>query len=338
MDGTILLTGVSGFIAKHVALKLVKAGYEVRGTLRRIDRAAEVTAALKAAHADPEALARLSFAGCDLTSDTGWEAAMEGVTAVVHTASPFPIAEPKAPDEVILPALQGTRRVLRAAHAAGVRRVVLTSSLAAVYTAGQNKLHDETDWVDPDGREVSSYARSKVLAERAAWDFVAGDGVDIQLTTINPGMVVGPPLDVHFGSSIGIIRRMLTGKDPMVPDIHLSVVDVRDVAEMHLRALERPELAGRRYIASAGVLSLIEAARALKAAFPDRKIATRQAPGFVVKALALFDPNIRAALPALGKDLRVSAQRAERELGMHFISPEGAVRAAGEWLVAHGVV
>lgn len=338
MEGTILLTGVSGFIAKRVALKLLQAGYEVRGTLRRMDRAAEVTAALKPALDDPQALSRLSFAGCDLTADDGWEAAMDGVGAVVHTASPLPLAEPKLPDELIRPALQGTRRVLRAAQAAGVRRVVMTSSVAAVHSIGATKLHDEADWVDPDAPEVTTYARSKVLAERAAWDFVAGDGVDMQLTTINPGVVAGPPLDVHFGSSIALVQRLLRGKDPMVPDMRMSIVDVRDVAEMHLRALQRPETAGRRYIAAAGVISLVEAARVLKAAFPDRRIATRQAPRLLIKAVAMFDPEMRAALPRLGQDMKLTAQRAEREMGMHFIPPEEALRATGAWLLAHGAV
>jgi dihydroflavonol-4-reductase len=234
MSETVLLTGVSGFIAKHVALKLLNAGYDVRGTLRQLDRANEVHAAL-APHLLEQA-GQLTLVQADLEADAGWAEAMAGVSAVVHTASPFPITQPKNPQELIRPAVEGTRRVLAAAAAAGVKRIVLTSSVAAVVDLSKGEhLQDEADWCDPSKDTVTAYEKSKTLAERAAWELAKARG--LALTTINPGFVLGPPLDEHYGSSLGLVERFLKGKDPMVPPMGLAIVDVRDVAEMHLRAL-----------------------------------------------------------------------------------------------------
>ena len=236
MAETVLLTGVSGFIAKHVALKLLNAGYNVRGTVRRLDRAAEIKAALQPYLS--ENAGQLSLVQADLESDAGWAEAMSGITAPVHTASPFPIAQPKDPAVVIRPAVEGTERVLKAAAAAGVTRVVLTSSTVAILNeAKADTLQDEADWCDVHLPSTTPYAKSKTLAERAAWEVAKARG--LKLTTINPGLVLGPPLDEHYGSSLGLIERFLKGKDPMLPALGFPIVDVRDVAEMHLRALQR---------------------------------------------------------------------------------------------------
>jgi len=234
MTETVLLTGISGFIAKHVAVKFLNVGYAVRGSLRRLDRAEEVRSAVTP-HLRAGAGA-LSFAQADLESDAGWAEAIAGVAAVVHTASPFPIRQPKDEQELIRPAVEGTLRVLRAAHAAGVGRVVLTSSTVAVLNDGKpGDLQDESDWCDVGLPGTTAYAKSKTLAERAAWEFVKGRVMT--LTVINPGLVLGPPLDIHYGSSLRVVERLLKGRDPMVPDFGLPLVDVRDVAEMHLRAV-----------------------------------------------------------------------------------------------------
>ena len=273
MAETVLLTGVSGFIAKHVALKLLNAGYDVRGTVRRLDRASEVHAAL-ASHLDDHS-GKLSLVQADLESDAGWSKAMAGITAVVHTASPFPITQPKNPQDLIRPAVEGTRRVLSAAAAAGIKRIVLTSSVAAVVDLAKGEhLQDEADWCDPSKDSATPYEKSKTLAERAAWELAKTRG--LALTTINPGFVLGPPLDEHYGSSLGLVERFLKGKDPMVPPMGLAIVDVRDVAEMHLRALQQPETAGKRYIASAGAMAFVDMARTLKSAlanpaYPDAR-------------------------------------------------------------------
>ena len=329
----VLLTGVSGFIAKHVALKLLNAGYAVRGTLRRMDRADEVRTAL--APYLTEHAGELTFVQADLESDAGWADAFKGTAALLHTASPFPITQPKDPAVVIRPAVEGTERVLKAAAAAGVTRVVLTSSTVAILNESKpDTLQDEADWCDVHLPTTSAYAKSKTLAERAAWEIARARG--LRLTTINPGLVLGPPLDEHYGSSIRVIERILKGKDPMQPPMGLPVVDVRDVAEMHLRALQRPETIGRRYIAASGSMAFVDIGRTLKAAYPTRRIPTREAPQIIVRALALFDPQIKSILPKLGHLERVSNARAVKEMGMEFIAPKAALLASADWLVKHG--
>ena len=332
MPQTVFLTGIAGFIAKHVAAKLLAAGHTVRGSVRHLDRADEVRAAL-APVVGAEALARLSFVALDLEQDAGWTAAMEGVTALIHTASPFPVAQPKDPQVLIRPAVEGTLRALKAAHAAGVARVVLTSSTTAVTDTSKTGLQDETDWCNPKAADTSAYSQSKTLAERAAWDFAGANG--LHLTTINPGFVMGPPLDRHYGSSIGVIARLLRGRDPMVPMLDFPVVDVRDVAETHLRALERPEVAGLRILAVAGNMTMPAMTAELKRAHPNRRIATRVAPKVALRLLALFDPQIKAILPAVGRAHPISNARAREVLGMRFISPEAALRASADWLLTN---
>lgn len=331
----VLLTGVSGFIAKHVALKLLNAGYSVRGTLRRMDRADEVRAAL--APYLTEHAGQIGFVQADLESDAGWAEAFQGVSALVHTASPFPIAQPKDAATVIRPAVEGTERVLKAAAAAGVTRVVLTSSTVAVLNESKpDTLQDEVDWCDTHLPSTTAYAKSKTLAERAAWEIAKARG--LKLTTINPGLVVGPPLDEHYGSSLGLVERLLKGKDPMMPPVGFPMVDVRDVAEMHLRALQRPETIGRRYIAASGSMAMVDMGRTLKAAYPTRRIPTREAPKPLVRFLALFDPSIKSILPKLGHLERVSNARAVSEMGMEFIAPKAALLASADWLVKHGKI
>jgi dihydroflavonol-4-reductase len=328
---TIVLTGISGFIAKHVALQLLGAGYAVRGTLRSPSRADEVRAAIAPHLTDPKSLEHLSFHTADLESDAGWPDAMAGADAVMHTASPFPIKSPKHPDDLIRPAVEGTRRVLTAAAAAGITRVILTSSTVAVYDETGPDRQDESNWCNLDAPGTSAYARSKTLAEKTAWELASSHG--LQLTVINPGFVMGPPLDANFGSSIGLIRRFLSGKDPMLPDIAFSCVDVRDVAAAHLRALERPATAGKRFLTVAGEMRMPEMGRVLKAAYPDRKIATRKAPKMILRVLALFDAELRAALPMIGRAHPMSNARAKAELDMDFIPVDEALRASAAWLV-----
>lgn len=331
---TVLLTGVTGFIAKHVALQLLQAGHTVRGTARSPERLAEVRAAL-APHLPEGALDRLSVVKADLTADDGWAGAAAGCDVLVHTASPFPLAQPRNPDDLIRPAVDGTLRAMRAAHAAGVTRMVVTSSVIAVYDETKGGEQDETNWLNPASPGTTAYGLSKLRAEQAAWDFaVAHPGV--QLTTINPALVVGPPLDRYYGSSLSLVERALKARDPAVPRIGFGFVDVRDVALMHLRAIERPDTAGRRYVASAGSMWLQDMARVLKAAYPDRRIVTRLAPDWLLRAIGLWDRSIGAIAPRLGQIDRVSNARARAEMGIAFIPPDQAVRDAAAWLVANG--
>jgi dihydroflavonol-4-reductase len=333
MPRHVLLTGVSGFIAKRIACDLLDAGYTVRGSLRSAARADEVRDALRAHLADPDALDRLSFVELDLTSDAGWAAAMGGVDAVLHTASPFPMVQPKDDDDLIRPAVDGTLRALRAAQAAGVRRVVLTSSMVAIMhsTDRTGPERDEDDWSDPDAPTTTAYDRSKTLAERAAWDF-ATEHPEMQLTTINPGLITGTPLDAHYGTSLALIERVFLSKDPMVPNLGLPIVDLADVSLMHIRAMERPETAGQRFIGCDSFWMLPEIARLFARNWPDRKYSTRVAPRFVLRALALFDPAIRSALPSLDIRLAPDNGRARAALGIDFTPAEDSLLASARFI------
>lgn len=339
----VLLTGSSGYIGKHITLGLLNAGFEVRASVRSAGKKAEVRDAMLA-HLPIgfELEAKLSFIELDLESDNGWTSALEGIDVLVHSASPFPIASPKDENELIRPAVEGTRRALRAAHKAGVKRVVLTSSVAAIYggdlPAGKPEF-DETMWSDvnhPVGRVA--YTKSKTLAERAAWDYIAAEAPELELTTINPVLVAGAPLDKHFGASVSVVERILNAKDPFLPDLSFSIVDVRDVAAMHVRAISKDAAKGERFIASAGSRTFVQIAKTLKTAFPNRKITTVQAPSFVIRFLALFDGEIKAVLPTLGKHIGVNSSKASRVLGIDFIPVEKSLVDTAEYLIENGFV
>lgn len=342
MTRTALVTGASGYIAKHIIVRLLDAGYQVRGSVRSLDRQQEVRAAIAPALANASDLsARLTFVVLDLTRDMGWTDALRGMDALVHTASPFPMTQPKDERQAIGPAVDGTLRALRAAKATKVNRVVLTSSVVAI--AGRSPHPEgapftEADWTDVTHSTATPYAKSKTLAEQDAWAFVAEEAPDIRLTTINPGLVVGPALDTFYGTSMQVIERLLKGSDPLLPRVGFPLVDVRDVAEMHLRALQRPETAGKRYAASAGTMSSAEIAKVLKTAHPDRKIPTRVAPDLVIRLLALFDPTIRTLVPALGRLDRVSNARAVADMEMTFRPPALSLREAADWLIGQNRV
>jgi dihydroflavonol-4-reductase len=261
---------------------------------------------------------------------------MEGVAALVHMASPFVIDMPKDEQVLIRPAVQGTRRALEAAARAGVKRVVLTSSIVAIETPGRHEALDESNWLDMTSPTADPYGKSKALAEREAWKIAGREG--LALTTINPAWVLGPPLDTAYGTSVELIARVLRGRDPMVPDVGFALVDVRDVAEMHLRALERPETAGKRFLAVGGKMTLTEMAQALKAAYPKRRIPTRAAPLPLLRVLALFDRQIRTSLPRIGWMPGASSARAMEELGMEFIPAEESLLASADFLVTSGRV
>ena len=337
MTQTVLLTGVTGYIGKHVALALLRAGYTVRGTLRELSRGAEVMQALRPHLDDAGDLdARLTFTALDLTRDEGWDAAMTGVDVLMHTASPFPMSSPKDPDALIGPAVEGTRRALRAAQRAGVARVVLTSSVAAIsgapLPAGETA-YDETNWTDPDGPGVSTYSRSKTLAEQAAWDFVRQEAPEMKLTVVNPGFVLGAPLDAHYGTSVDVVKRLLKGRDPMLPRLTFPVADVRDVAEVHAAAIDDPDTHGERIMVASQVLSFQDMARIVKRAYPDRRIPTREAPDALIRVLALFDRAIADIVPNLGRRDRYESRRAERVLGRALHLGQSAVAGTAKFLV-----
>lgn len=337
MSERIVLTGASGFIAKHIALALLRSGYHVHGTVRSMKRADEVRDAVRS-HLDDASLAdsHLTFAELDLTKDEGWAEALEGADALLHTASPFPLVQPKNEDDVIRPAVDGTLRALRAAKAAGVKRVVLTSSVASIMEKGapdNGKAYTPADWSDVDSTRINAYSKSKTLAEKAAWEFVKTEAPDMQLTAINPGLVLGPALDAHYGTSLSLVERVLASKDPMLPRFGLPGVDVRDVAQMHVQALTKPESVGKRLIASSAFVWFPEIAEFVAKAYPNRKIVTRRAPNFIIRILGLFDAEIKTIVPQLDVHKVIDASQSEQVLGMQFRPLDEAVHAAAQSII-----
>ncbi len=327
MSHHVLLTGVTGFIAKRIALDLLNAGHHVKGTLRRRARAEEVIEAVKPHLTDPDAINNLSFVELDLMKDEGWTEAAIGMDVLMHTASPFPMSSPTNEDDIIRPAVDGTLRALTAAQKAGITRVILTSSAVAIEANDLPNPQTPANWTDTDNPRASTYYKSKTLAERAAWDFV-DKHPEMKLTTINPSLVLGTPLDRHFGTSLNIIERIMAGKDPAMPDMGFAVVDIEDVSAMHIAAMDRPATAGNRYIAAAGSITMPQLARHLAEAYPDRKISTRTAPGWLLRGLALFDPAIKTILPQLGHMPVFDTSATTRELGISFTSADTAIDRA----------
>lgn len=329
---TVLLTGVTGFIAKRIALDLLEDGYMVRGSLRSKGRSNEVLDALRDKLSEPDLLDRLSFVELDLTSDDGWDAAMKGADALMHTASPFPMTNPDDPQSLVGPAVDGTLRALRAAQKAGVTRVVLTSSVAAIYaTDTQGGKFTETNWSEEGHPMMSPYALSKTKAERAAWDFVEKHP-EMQLSTINPVLVAGTPMDIHFGTSLEVIENILLGKDPFLPELGFGIVDVEDVSRAHLRAMELPEAIGKRFILHSGRMTMPEIGKTFKEAFPGCNASTRTAPNMLVRGLALFDKRARAILPALGRVEHPDNSQARKVLGIDFVPAKEALLRTGRFL------
>ena len=321
----ILVTGASGFIAKHIVLHLLQAGYHVRGSVRSDKREAELIAAM------PDVDDRLEIIRLDLEQDAGWAKALSGVDALLHTASPVTFEIPKNPEEIIRPAVDGTLRALKAAKAAGVTRVILTSSVSAIVAGHKpaEKTHfDEEDWSDLSSKKPSIYDRSKTLSERAAWEYAAKEG--LALTSINPGLVLGTPLDAEYGASLGFVERVMRGKDPALPNAGFPVVDVQDVAKMHLLAFETPASIGERIIAAAGWYWIKDIAGILKEAYPQRKITKWQAPDLLIRIMALFDKDISQLVPRLGEDESVSNTKAMALLGVEFTDPKTSLLAAAK--------
>ena len=337
----VLVTGGSGFIATHCILQLLAAGYRVRTTVRSLKREPEVRATLKAAGAEPGD--RLAFFAADLTADAGWDAAVAGCDFVLHVASPFPVNVPKHEDELIVPAREGALRVLRAARGAGAKRVVQTSSFAAVgYGHPQmDRPFNEHDWTNMDGEGLTAYVKSKTLAERAAWDFMAREGGDMELAVVNPVGVFGPALAADFSTSIEIVKRMMDGALPGLPRVTFGVVDVRDVADLHLKAMTAPEAAGERFLAVTGdFLSLRDMALLLKKGMGDaaRRVPVRELPDWLLRLVALVDKSAGQIVPELGKRKNATNEKARRVLGWNPRPAGEAVVSTAESLLRLGLL
>ncbi len=336
---TVLVTGGSGFVASHIIVQLLNAGHQVRTTVRSLSREPMVRAMVKEAGVEPGD--RLSFYVADLESDKGWAEAVTGCDYVQHVASPMPPKEPKSEDELIIPARDGALRVVKAARDAKVKRVVFTSTCGAIYYGHplQTASFDETSWTNTNG-DMSAYVKSKAIAERAVWDFMAAEGGSLELSVVNPAGIFGPVLGADLSSSIELIKRLLNGM-PGCPQIYFAVVDVRDVADLHLRAMTSPAAKGERFIAVSGAsVSMLDIAKILKAHLGDAaaKVPARNLPNWLVRVVAIFDPGLRALLPLLGNIRNVTSAKAERVLGWKPRPMEEAIVASAETLIKFGVV
>jgi dihydroflavonol-4-reductase len=331
---TVLVTGGSGYIGGWGVAELLRRGYVVRTTIRHLGREAAARAAIASV---VDAGDRLTFHAAELTADAGWAEAVAGCDYVLHVASPVSVSEPKDADVLIKPARDGARRVIGAAIKAGVKRVVLTSSVAATSQSGNgDSLSDETVWTNLDDPNVGAYARSKTLAERAAWEMIKSSGGTTTLTSINPSVVLGPVLSKDFSDSVQLEQRLLAGKIPGIPRLGFSIVDVRDLADLHIRAMTAPEAAGQRFIAAGHYAWMADIATLLKARLGSdaSKVPTRRLPDFAVRLAGLFDADLRALVPRLGRKREFSSAKARKGLGWQPRALEDTVVDCARSLIA----
>ncbi len=313
---TVLVTGASGFVGIHCVVALLKEGHQVRGTVRSLEREKALRETIAKL---TDANDRFSVVEADLLKDKGWHEAVQGCDYVLHVASPFPLGEPEHEDDLIIPAREGTLRVLQAAAENKVARVVLTSSIAAIaYGHPEEKTRfDESDWSVADSPSISAYAKSKTLAERAAWDFVKGLENGMELVTINPGLILGPLPDTNARTSGVLVNSLMTAAVPGLARMHFNAVDVRDVASAHVQAMTKPEAAGQRFICVADSFWMEDVAKTLKEAYPDYPIKTNVFPSWLVRIVALFSPEARATVDSLDQELSVDNTRIKETFNWH---------------------
>lgn len=331
MPDTVLVTGGTGYVAGWVIKGLLERGYDVRTTVRSLKREASVRAVVGGP------AERLSFAVADLTKDEGWDAAMQGAAYVLHVASP--LGDETASGDLVGPARDGTLRVLRAAVKAGVKRVVFTSSCAASASPlqGPDSVNDETRWTDPADPANTQYRLSKILAERAAWDFMETEGGATEFTTVLPSAIFGPILSPETTGSVDVIGRLMSGAMPGIPRIGFCVVDVRDLADLHIAAMISPEAKGQRFIAAGGFMWMEEVAAALRTGLGPRapKVPTRRLPNWLVRLLAATVAKpLSAITPTLGRRHVFSSAKAQRLLGFKPRPAAETIVATGESLLA----
>jgi len=335
MNQKILVTGASGFIGAHTIIELLNAGYEVKGSIRDLKGAAKLRAVIEK---HTKQIEQLELIAATLTDSSCWEAAVSGCDGIIHVASPVPIEQPKDPNEIIVPARGGVLNVLAAAKSAGIKRVVLTSSVAAVSANPEAGKVTQTakHWSEPDYPSINAYGLSKTLAEKAAWEFV--EGTDLELVTVNPAMVLGPALEPDYGTSLEALVLLMSGRYPFLPRVSMGIVDVRDVASLHRLAFEKAT-AGTRLICSHGHRTLREISTLLAARFPafKRKLPSRELPSFIFRILAKFNPVIATIVPDLDKVIEYDCGPAFA-LGWQPRSAEEAIVAGATSLIEQKIV
>lgn len=336
----VLLTGVTGFLGSHTTIQLLEKGYKVIGTLRSMDRAKSIKEVISKHTSNIE---NLSFVQADLSDAQVWHELTKGIDFVQHVASPFPRELPKDEKDLIIPAREGTLNILRAASANGIKRVVITSSIASLsYGRERNKrsdTYDELDWTNLGNKKDSTpYFRSKTIAEKAAWEFIKTDKSGMQLSTICPGAMLGPVLEKDFGTSANIVIKMLDESFPAVPNIGFNIIDVRSVADLLIRAMELPGAANERFIASAGYMKFVDIAQVLKEKLPHKKIPSKVLPDFVVRLLALFDKSVQPILIDLGVDRKMDDSKAKKVLNWNPIPNNNAIYDCAESVISLGLI
>jgi nucleoside-diphosphate-sugar epimerase len=338
---TVLVTGGTGFVGSHCILQLLQKGYSVKTTLRSLSRSNEIIEMLKTAGITPAD--NIRFIEADLTKDDNWDEAVKGCKYVLHVASPILSQLPKDENEIIRPAVDGTLRVLKAARNAGVKRVVLTSNFGAVGYSHKDPdtVITEEEWTDPK-QKMTSYNRSKVLAEKAAWDFMDTEGGDLELTVINPVFILGPSLGPDLPASFDVLKHLLDGSMKAAPNIPFSVIDVRDVANLHIKAMTNPQAKGQRFIALAGgKIHMPEIAQLLKREMPAlaKKIPTKTLPNWVIYLAALFNKQAALVAPMLRISRNTNSAKAIRILGWTPIANnEEAILASAESMLKFGAI
>jgi len=339
----VLVTGGSGFVGAYCILKCLEANYRVRTTVRSLDKKQYVLDMLKTGNAIN--LDKLTFVEADLEKEDGWSEAIKDCTFVLHVASPFPPGPPKHENDLIIPARDGTLRILREARDAKVKRVVITSSFAAIAYGDKNKnrskLFTEEDWTDPNDRGVGAYEKSKTIAERAAWDFIEKEGGSLELAVVNPTSISGPVLGTHIALSVETVLRLMNGTIPGCPNLSFSIVDVRDVADLHFLAMTDPKAKGERFLAVAPPpMTIKEMSLALheKMGNAARRAPTRQLPDFLLRLIAWFDPAVALVIPWLGESKPASNDKAKTLLGWKPRSNVDAIVASAESMIKLGMI
>jgi dihydroflavonol-4-reductase len=336
---TVLVTGGSGFIASYCIIELLRKGYKVKASLRSLNRAADVKQMLSVGGI--REFDKLSFVQADLSQESGWLEAASGCTYIIHPASPTPNFTAKHEDEFIIPAVNGVLFVLRAAKAAGVKRVVLTSAFGAVGIGSNKKSpYTEDDWSDLT-QDLPAYQKSKTLSEKAAWEYVASEGKGLELAVVNPVGVLGPVLGADYSHSLQMIHGMLNGTMKGLPKIRFVYVDVRDVADLHLKAMINPAANGQRFLATSGkAISMLDIANMLRAGLGAKaaKVPKKELPSWLIRMIAVFNPKVKLVVPHLGMVKEASHEKASRLLGWKPRSNKDAVLATGQSLVDLGLV